>query len=85
MVVPTTLPVTNIFAPRYSVGNPATATTTPTVTSSTGITVFSSFASFVAQVNSTMTAAAPALQFDAMGLYNRATNTFTATSVNVVL
>jgi hypothetical protein len=32
-----------------------------------------------------MTAANPALQFEARGVYNRTTNTFTATSINLVL
>jgi hypothetical protein len=81
-----------VFLPQFSVGNPvtssATTTTLPTAatsTQTTSIYVYNTFASFVAQVNSLMTTADPALQFEATGFYNRATNTFNATSINVVL
>jgi hypothetical protein len=84
--VPTTLPSTSTFSPLYSVGNPTTATVTPTVTSATSsIEVFSSFPSFVTAVNSTVSSSNPVVQIEARGVYNRATNTFTATTVNVVL
>jgi hypothetical protein len=85
-VVPTTLPVTTTFSPLYAVGNPLTSSTTPAVvTSTTAISQYSEFPAFVAQVNSTMTAANPPVQFEARGVYNRTTNTFTATSINLVL
>jgi len=85
-VVPTTLPVTTTFAPRYSIGNPVTATVTPAnTTSSTSIDTFTNFADFVTQFNATVTTSNPVLQFDARGVYNPATNVFTATSMNVVL
>ncbi|HEY1312910.1 MAG TPA: hypothetical protein VGE92_03490, partial [Steroidobacteraceae bacterium] len=73
-IVPTSLPLTATFAPRFAVGNP-----------STGIDVFSGFAAFVTQVHTSVNGTTPALQFEARGLYNRTTNTFTATTVNIVL
>jgi len=72
-LAPTATPMSNTFSPLYAVGN-----------ASTGISVFSSFASFVTQLN-TIFATTQAIQFEARGLYNRATNTFTANSVNVVI
>jgi len=36
-------------------------------------------------VNATMNTASPARQLEAHGIYNRTTNVFTATSVNLVL
>lgn len=98
-IVPTTLPVTTTFSPQYSVGNPSNTTATVTivtaptatnVTSGTAtyinnIDVFSSFPSFVTEVNAMLSSAAPAVQFEARGVYDRSTNTFTATSINVVL
>ncbi|HEY3852246.1 MAG TPA: hypothetical protein VGL87_14815 [Steroidobacteraceae bacterium] len=84
-VVPTALAVTNTFAPRYSVGDPSTATITPTVgTATTAIASYSSFSSWVSQVNSTLSST-PGLQLSATGIYDRATNTFTATSIDLVL
>jgi len=85
-VVPTTLAVTSTFAPRYSVGDPATATITPTLALNTSsLASYSSFSSWVSQVDSTLTSAAPGLQLTAIGIYDRATNTFTATSIDFVL
>jgi hypothetical protein len=73
-VVPTGAALTSTFSPLFAVGNTAS-----------GISVYSSFASFVTKLNSTFGAATPAMQLEARGLYDRTTNTFTATSVNVVL
>jgi hypothetical protein len=85
-IVPTTLPVTTTFAPRYALGNPTTATVTTTVTTATtSIASYSSFPAFVAEFNSVVSAADPVLQFDVRGVYNPTANTFTATSINVVL
>jgi hypothetical protein len=84
-IVPTTLPLTTTFAPRYTVGNPVTATTTPAVTSTTALSMYSSFTDFVDQVHDTLSAASPARQFQAQGVYNRTANTFTATSISLVL
>jgi hypothetical protein len=98
-IVPTTAAVTNTFAPRYSVGNPANTTatvTTVTAATATNITsgtatyvnnvdVFSSFPSFVSEVGAMLPSGGLAQQFEATGVYDRATNTFTATSMNLVL
>jgi hypothetical protein len=84
-IVPTTLGVTSTFAPRYTVGNPTTSSTTETVTGTTSLYVYSDFASFINQTNMLMSAADPAVQFEARGLFNRAANTFTATTLNLVL
>ena len=85
-VVPTSLTVTSTFAPRYSVGNPATATITPNLALNTStLASYSSFSSWVSEVNSTLTGTAPGLQLSAIGIYDRATNTFTATSIDFVL
>lgn len=84
-VEPTSLPVSTTFSPLYAVGNPTTASTTPAANATTAISVYSDFPSFVTQVNTAMTTASPAVQFEARGLYNRTANTFTATSINLVL
>jgi hypothetical protein len=81
-----------VFLPQFTVGNPITSSSTtvtaPTASLSTQTTtlfVFNTFASFVTEVNSLMTAADPALQFEATGFYDRANNIFNATSINLVL
>jgi hypothetical protein len=85
-VVPTSLTVTSTFAPRFTVGDTATATVTPTVaTATTLLQSYSVFADWVAKVNATLTTAAPAEQLTATGIYDRASNTFTATSIDFVL
>jgi hypothetical protein len=84
-VIPTSLPLTSTWAPQYTVGDPTTATTTPTVTSTTSLNVYNSFPEFRAEVFDSMTTASPAVQFEAKGVFNRTTNTFTATSMNLVL
>ena len=86
LVVPTTLTVTSTFAPRFTVGDPKSATITPNVaTSSTYLQSFSAFSDWVSKVNSTLTSAVPAVQMTASGIYDRASNTFTATSIDLVL
>jgi hypothetical protein len=87
-IVPTTAPVTSTFSPQYTVGNPTTSAIFPTSTTgiaATAINCFALFSSFAHEVNSTMNSANPALQLEARGVYNRTTNTFTATTVNLVL
>jgi hypothetical protein len=84
-VVPTTLAVTSTFAPRYTVGNPTTSSTTETTTGTTSLYVFSDFSSFINQTNILMSASDPAIQFEARGVFNPTTNTFTATTMNLVL
>jgi hypothetical protein len=87
-IVPTTSPMTSTFSPQYTVGNPTTSSIFPTSTvavSATAINCFALFFSFADEVNRTMNSANPALQMQARGVYNRATNTFIATTVNLVL
>ena len=87
-IVPTTSPVTPTFSPQYTVGNPTTSSIFPTSTTdfpATAINCFALFFSFVDEVNRTMNSANPALQLQARGVYNRATNMFYATTVNLVL
>jgi hypothetical protein len=87
-IVPTTSPMTSIFSPQYTVGNPTTSSLFPTSTvsvSATALNCFALYPSFAHEVNSTMNSANPALQLEARGVYNRTTNTFTATTVNLVL
>ena len=80
-----------VFMPLFSVGNPltssATTTTTPAATSTatTALQSFNSFADFAFQVNHDMNATNPAEHLQATGFYNRATNTFSATTVNLLL
>ncbi len=85
LVVPTTLPVTLTFAPRFGYGNPKTSTTTSTTTLTTALVVYSSFPDFVTGLDGTLSATNPALQLEARGIFDRATNTFTATSISFVL
>jgi hypothetical protein len=73
--VPQTLPP--VFLPEYSYGNPLAVPPA-------GISQFSAFATFESGL-ATALATTPALQFEARGTYDRATNNFTAISVNVVL
>ena len=81
MVVPTTLPVTSTFSPLYAFGNPGVTATTAV----TSISVYSSFSQFIAALTPAISATNPVKQLEARGVYDRATNTFIATSVNVVL
>ena len=84
-ILPTTLAVTSTFARRYAVGNPITSSTTDSVAGTTSLYVYSEFASFLNQTNILMSAANPAVQFEARGVFNRTANTFTATTLNLVL
>jgi hypothetical protein len=82
-VVPTTTAVSittyPTFSPVYSFETLATTTTATTTK------VFSSFPTFVTALTAGIATASPVLELDASGTYDRATNTFTATSVSVVL
>jgi sulfur transfer complex TusBCD TusB component (DsrH family) len=67
-----------VFLPAFAIGNlTATANTT-------GITVYNTFSTFVTQLPKSIVAATPALHFVATGVYNRGSNTFTASSIDVV-
>ncbi len=69
-----------LFTPRFSVGPGAIAeSTTPPIIS------YNTFAGFVTQLNTTFATPTPATQFVARGMYDRASNTFTASSIDVVL
>ena len=84
LIVPTSLAVTQTFSPRYAWGVPATATTTAAAASTTALNVSSVFADLITGISKTIGKTNPALQLQATGVYNRSTNTFTATSINFV-
>ena len=67
-----------LFLPSYSFGNPA-ATALP------GVRVFSDYSTFANGLAGQLYASAPAVGLEARGTYNRATNTFNAISIDVVL
>jgi hypothetical protein len=69
-----------LFNTRFSVGPGAlTSVTTNPIAS------FNTFAAFVTQLNTTFATPTSATQFVARGSYDRASNTFTASSIDVVL
>jgi hypothetical protein len=68
-----------LFAPVFTVGAGSTAAVPTTVSS------FNGFAAFVTQLSTTFATPTPATQVVASGIFNRAANTFTASSINVVL
>ncbi len=74
--VPSGTGLPDIFMPLFGVGSTAN-----------GISVFNTYSSFVTQLNTTFTgtSATAAVLLDARGTYNRATNTFSAATINVVL
>jgi hypothetical protein len=69
-----------LFTPLFSVGPGAIAEA-----ATANILSFNSFASFVTQLGTTFATPTPATQFVARGFYDRAANTFTASSIDVVL
>ena len=66
------------FLPSFAIGNLTSTANT------TAISVYNTFSSFVAQVPKSIVAATPALHLVAAGVYDRGTNTFTASSIDVV-
>jgi Domain of unknown function (DUF4382) len=66
-----------VFTPRFSYGD-------PTAVAPAGIHVFSAFGTFASDLTAAL-ATTGALQLEARGTYNPATNTFSASSVDVVL
>jgi hypothetical protein len=67
-----------VFLPAFAIGNlTATAGTT-------AVSVYNTFPTFVTQLPSAIAAATPALHFVATGVYNRGSNTFTASRIDVV-
>jgi hypothetical protein len=90
VIVPTPNATTETFAPRYTWGDPLTSTvdaasTTYDVASTTEFAASSSFSAFVSGVTATLTSTAPAKQLVARGIYDRTTNTFTATAIDLAL
>jgi hypothetical protein len=69
-----------LFMPRFSVG-PGALTSVAT----NPILAFNAFADFVTQLNTTFATPTPATQFVARGMYDPGSNTFTASSIDVVL
>jgi len=66
------------FLPSFAIGNLTSTANT------TAIAVFNTFSGFVTQAPLSIVAATPALHFVAAGVYNRGTNIFTASSIDVV-
>lgn len=67
-----------VFLPSFAIGNlTATAGTI-------AVAVYNAFPDFATQLPKSIVAATPALHFVATGLYNRGSNVFTATSIDVV-
>jgi len=66
-----------VYTPRFSFGD-------PTAAAPAGIHVFSAFGTFATDLTAAL-ATTGALQLEASGTFNRATNTFSASSVDVVL
>jgi len=73
-----------LFTPRFSYGDPTAVVAAGCVTACAGIHVFSVFGTFATDLTTAL-ATTGALQLEARGTYNRATNTFSASSVDVVL
>ncbi|MEA3107373.1 MAG: hypothetical protein QOI88_1978 [Gammaproteobacteria bacterium] len=73
-----------LFTPRFSFGDPTGIAAAGCVTACPGIKVFSAFGTFATDLTAAL-ATTSALQLEARGTYNRATNTFSASSVDVVL
>ncbi len=69
-----------LFVPVFSVGAGATAEA-----AGTPIQSFNGFGPFVTQLTTTFATPTPATKLVARGLYDRASNTFTASSIDVVL
>jgi hypothetical protein len=69
-----------LFSPVFSVGAGATAES-----ASASIESFNGFAAYVTQLTTTFATPTPATQFVARGFFNRSSNTFTASSIDVVL
>jgi hypothetical protein len=66
-----------VFLPAFAIGGLTAADTTTT-------SVYSAFADFVAKLPTLIVAATPAQHFVAAGVYNRSSNVFTASSIDVV-
>jgi hypothetical protein len=69
-----------LFVPLFSVGPGAISEA-----STASILTFNGFAPFVTQLTTTLATPTAATQLVARGLFNRAANTFTASTIDVVL
>jgi hypothetical protein len=83
LIVPQTPPAATpgtpaVFLPLFAIGSLTTTAGT------TAITTTNTFSTFVTQLPTAIVAASPALHFVANGTYNRSSNTFTASSIDVV-
>jgi sulfur transfer complex TusBCD TusB component (DsrH family) len=81
-IVPQTAPAAtpglpSVFLPQFAIGKLSAANTTT-------IAVYNTFATFVTQLPKSLVAATPALHLVATGLYERSSNTFTASRIDVV-
>ena len=79
-IVPTALAITQTFAPRYPGAIPSPSTTTDDRDLDHRSQHVVRFRDFVSGVTSTLSTTNPAVQLVARGIYDRATNTFTATA-----
>jgi hypothetical protein len=82
--IASSVPGVALFTPRFSYGDPTAVVAAGCVTACGGIHVFSAFGTFATDLTAAI-ATTPVLQLEAKGTYNRATNTFSASSVDVVL
>jgi hypothetical protein len=73
-----------LFTPRFSYGDPTVAAAAGCVVACPGIHVFSAFGTFASDLTTAL-ATTGALQLEARGTYDRVHNTFSASSVDVVL
>jgi hypothetical protein len=73
------------FSPRYTLGNPATATSTSSVTASTALHTYDTISAWMTELATTMSATNPALELTVRGYYDRTSNTFYATLIDFVL
>ena len=67
-----------VFLPSFAIGNLTTTAGT------TAVAVYNDFPAFATQLPKSIIAATPALHFVATGVYNRGSNVFTATGIDVV-
>jgi hypothetical protein len=73
-----------LFTPRFSYGDPTAVVAAGCVTACAGIHVFSAFGTFATDLTAAL-ATTGALQLEARGTYDPVHNTFSASSVDVVL
>jgi hypothetical protein len=82
--IASSVPGVALFTPRFSFGDPTAVAAAGCVVACPGVHVFSALGTFANDLTTALATTA-ALQMEARGTYNRATNTFSASSVDVVL